>query len=238
MSKISLNNIIISKPKKIDNTYVCNIYYPVKKEYLELSFDNVLLLSVKPLKHRNEFTIDFKNKLYNNFICDLNDFIIQTVKEKSPVWFDNNMNTDLIADYYTNPLIYDKKHGDIIRFKCVGNEDYIKSIINKKINIKLQFNYIRFYRQKFLIECEILTIEENNKYLIADEDTESDYENPEPTIDDINIIKTECLHNVTNYLTELKNKINMLETFQEKLLNTYDIGNIINICDELEKLCE
>ncbi len=163
---ISFDKILILKPRKIDNTYVCPIYYSVKKEHFQMKFTNVIVTSVKPLKHRNEFILDFKNKNYYNFLFDLNAFIVNIVKEKSTIWFNNNMNVDLIDDYYTNPLLYDKNNGDIIRLKCIGEEN-IQENIGKKIDITIQFNQLKFYKQKFLLECEIINYnEENNFYFI------------------------------------------------------------------------
>lgn len=247
---IALDNIIISKPKKIDNTYICPIYYQTKKNKLLITFNNIILLSTKPLQQRNEFFIYIKNKSYNNFIYDLNTLIIDIVKNKSVLWFNNNMNIDLVDDYYTNTLIYDKKYGDVIRLKCIGNEQDINDYIMKKNNITIHINQIRFYKQKFILECEILkceTINYNiNDTLINEDDIlliEDDI--PLPNEDDIYKIKNEYLETINIFLNKIKisfslleSKINNIEKLKFKLINTLDIDNIIKICNDLEKICE
>jgi hypothetical protein len=243
---ISFDKIIISKARKIDNTYICPIYYHVKNEHLQLKFTNVYVISLKPLKQRNEFILDFKNKNYCNFLFDLNAHIINIVKEKSSIWFNNNMNIDLIDDYYSNPLLYDKNNGDIIRLKCIGSEDNLKEKIGHKIDITIQFNQLKFYKQKFLVECEIINYQDVNVNCeIIENEEEYQDEFPEPTADDINIIKNTYIKSTDAYLNNLKiminsfeAKINEIEIIKDQLSNTKNNQNIINMCNDLEKICE
>jgi len=248
---ITFDNIIISKPRKIENTYICPIFYNQKKENLQITFTNMVIIDIKPLKNRNEFVLYCKNKNYNNFLFDLSTFIINQVKEKSVIWFKNDHLIDLIDDYYTSPLLYDKNHGDIIKFKCIGDENYIKDYIGKKTDIDIQFTQLKFYKQKFLLEAEVIKLQEaiNNYDIIEDHDDEDDNdefeESPEPDLEDINYIKKEHIDISDKYLNELKtmlseieSKIKDLENIKIKLLNTNNIENIIPICDDLTKLCE
>jgi hypothetical protein len=248
---ITFDNIIISKPRKIENTYICPIFYNQKKENLQITFTNMVIIDIKPLKNRNEFVLYCKNKNYNNFLFDLSTFIINQVKEKSVIWFKNDHLIDLIDDYYTSPLLYDKNHGDIIKFKCIGDENYIKDYIGKKTDIDIQFTQLKFYKQKFLLEAEVIKLQEAiNKYDILenheDDDENNEFEeSPEPDLEDINYIKKEHIDISDKYLNELKtmlseieSKIKDLENIKIKLLNTNNIENIIPICDDLTKLCE
>jgi len=244
----SFDNIIISKPRKIENTYICPIYYNQIKNKLQITFTNMIILSFKPLKNRNEFVLYCKNKNYNNFLFDFSSFIIEQVKEKSMEWFKNDHLVDLIDDYYTSPLTYDKKHGDIISFKCIGDEEIIKNNIGKKTNIVIQFTQLKFYKQKFLLECEVINLNETNiNYDLIDDENEYNIieEIPEPNIDDINKIKKEYIDNSQKYILELRNmsseiesKIKALEHIKFNLLNTNNIENVIPLCNDLEKLCE
>ena len=246
---ITFDKIIISKPRRIENTYICPIFYNQKKESLQITFTNMVIIEIKPLKNRNEFILYCKNKNYNNFLFDLSTFIINQVKEKSVIWFKNDHLIDLIDDYYTSPLLYDKNHGDIIKFKCIGNENYIKDYIGKKTDINIQFTQLKFYKQKFLLEAEVINLHEviNNCDIIEDEDIDNNQleETPEPDLEDINYIKREYIDISDKYLNELKimlseieSKIIDIENIKLKLLNTNNIKNIIPICDDLIKLCE
>jgi hypothetical protein len=250
LEQTSFDKIIISKPRRIEDTYICTLYYNQKKENLQITFTNMTLISYKPLKDRNEFIIYCKNKNYNNFLFDFSSFIIEQVKEKSFQWFKNDHLIDLIDDYYKSPLIYDKKHGDIICLKCIGDEHLIKENIGKKMDIKIKFTQLKFYKRKFLLECEIIDLKEcNPKYNIEYDiksDTDDAYEEiPEPTLDDINEIKKEYIDISENYINKLKTmmseietKVNTLENIKKDLLNTSNIKNVISLYNELEKLCE
>lgn len=247
---ITFDKIIISKPRRIENTYICPIFYNQKKESLQITFTNMVIIEIKPLKNRNEFILYCKNKNYNNFLFDLSTFIINQVKEKSVIWFKNDHLIDLIDDYYTSPLLYDKDHGDIIKFKCIGDENYIKDYIGKKTDINIQFTQLKFYKQKFLLEAEVISLQDaiNNCDILEDQednDNDDSEEIPEPDLEDINYIKKEHIDISDKYLNELKtmlaeieSKIVALESTKLKLLNTNNIENIIPICDDLTKLCE
>lgn len=81
---IDLQDIIISKPRKSNNSYVCHMYYDTKKNKFTWTLKNAWILSVKPLQQRNESFVYFKCKSANNFMYDLNTYVIDVVKEKKP----------------------------------------------------------------------------------------------------------------------------------------------------------
>lgn len=239
---INVDDIIISKPKKSDNSLLCSIYYNSKKEKPTITMKNMFVIGTKPLSHRNEFFIYIKNHNYNNFIFDLNKYLINIIRDKSTSWFNSNLNADLIEDLYTNTIIYDKHYGDIIRLKCVGEQEHIlEEIKNKHIDINITFNHIRFYKQKFVLECEINTFEISEDIFI----NYYDEEQPSPTYEDIKQIKKEhfkiidiVLDNLKENLHILEHKILITETLKSELFKTTDIENITKLCNELEKLWE
>jgi len=248
-SDILFEKILISKPYRLENSYVCPIYYNHKKDKLHIIFNNLNIIAVKQLKSRNEFVIHCKNKNYNNFIYDYSSFIIDKVKEKSLEWFRNDNILEFIEDYYTNPLLYDKKHGDIIVFKCIGDDNIMLNNIGKTFDIKIEFTNLKFFKKKFLTECKIIEINDTKtKYNLID-DIEDDIisleELPEPDLEDINNIKSEYINKAESYLGKLKDlqseinsKIILLDNLMIKLLDTNNIGTINSICDEFEKILE
>lgn len=239
---INIDDIIISKPKKADNSLLCSIYYKSKKEKPCITMKNMFVIGTKPMSHRNEFFIYFKNHQYNNFIYDLNKFLISIIKDKSSSWFNSNLNADLIEDLYTNTIIYDKHHGDIIRLKCVGEQEHIiEDIKNKHIDINITLNHIRFYKQKFVLECEI------NYFELSEDVFMNHYEEeqPSPTYEDIKQIKDENIKVIDEVLNDLKEKLHSLEqkiliteTLKSELVKTMDIANITKLYNELEKIWE
>lgn len=249
INPINIDDIIISKPKKSENSFVCSVYYKSKSEKPTFLLNNILVIDTKPLAHRNEFFLYIKNRLYNNFMFDLNKYLIDIIKDKSPLWFNNNLNSDLIDDLYTSTLIYDKVYGDIIRIKCIGDQEkIIDEFKNKNIDLNITLNHIRFYKQKFVLECEINSFEPS-QHIFEDIDNHesvilnSEEDLPSPTYEDIKRIKQEKLEIIDQVSEELKDnlrileqKILIIETLRSDLLKTMNIENIATICNDLEKL--
>lgn len=251
LNDINISQIIISRPKKSDTTYVCPIYYENDtRDKLSCVLDNLLLVAIKPLQQRNEFFIYVKNKKINNFIYDLSKHIVEFVKDKSSAWFNNNMNTELIDDYFTNTLVYDKEKGDIIRLKIIGDESVLEDYINKKIKLTLIFDNLRFYRQKFVLESKITDIESVTESFDIkpidnqEESSDDEYEEPSPSKDDIENIRAEILKISTDYIDDLKNKckkievqIAKIEKIRNELVDQKQLNLIVPLCEELESLC-
>lgn len=176
----SVSDIIISKPKKIMNTYVAPMHYKNKKTALNFSVDSALCI---PL---SSDVVLVKNKKLIDFIADLNEHIIGSVKANCVEWFNNNMNLELIEEYYVNPLKYDKVHGFVVKLK------HDEGVIEKgKKNITINVIGIRFLKQKFSIEWSISSIEEPDAQVKFDDDDNdsifsSDLEDvPEPDPEEI-----------------------------------------------------
>lgn len=252
MTDIIVDNILISKPRKSDNSYICPIYYENKNDRLIYTFKNACIINVKALQQRNESFVYIKCKHSTDFMYDLNSFIVNVVKDKSVSWFNNNMNNDLIDDYYSNTLVYDKKYGDVIRLKCIGDDDILTVNTLKKVDISVVFNQLRFYKQKFVLECEFQDIVSVNKCDIRDDLSSEDGDDvsfeedvPLPDFEEIKRIKEECLESTDRCLgilrTEmgiLENKISRMEKLKCDLVENNEIDNIIQICDDLEKIRE
>jgi hypothetical protein len=236
-----VKDLIIAKPRKCESTYTCQIYDSEKPNKFVQDFRSAVVLSTKPLQNRNEFLLYLKCKKANDFICDLNAQILQVVKENSPVWFNNNMNTDLVDDYYTNTLIYDKKHGDIIKLKIVGDETAVAKFIMKKSDIAISFDNLRFYKQKFVLECSIDSIEFDSALFVndaldesEDEKEEEEEEEPGPNGDDISEIKKESLGKAERCIEHLKSKIEEILDLQSQMKKLTHFGSIVKICQELD----
>ncbi len=242
MDLYDIDDIIISKPKKADNSLLCSIYTKSKKDKPVITLNNLFIIGTKPLLRRDEFFLYLKNKNYNDFMFDLNKHIVSIIREKSNVWFNSNLNTELIDELYTNTLIYDKTHGDIMRLKFVGDQEHqLEELKNKNINITITLNHIRFYKQNFVLECQLNNIELSE--IFHEEVFHSDEDVPSPTYEDIKYIKDENLQIIKRVLEELKensrlleHKILITETLKTELEKTMNIENITNICNELEKV--
>ena len=246
---MNVNHIEFSQPKKIDgNTYVCQLSDKKNsKKPITLSFNDSKVISLK--KNTSDYILTFKNRGMNNFMDDLNSYIIENVKKNYQTWFVSNMNPELIDDYYSTTLAYNKEHGDIIKLRCINLSDTetLESAIEKKqkANITVTFKNLRFYKQKFVLECIVNQCEiHDTKYdLIEDniDDEVSDHEFPEPDPEEIRTIKNNYISKLKNIHDTLENEIANLDQKKMEVLDnisslelTENFFELIKISEEIE----
>ena len=233
----SIDKLIICKPKKSDNnTYICNIWNETIKTPYILDLDHSIIVEKKKIHSLN--FIYLKNKAMYNYFYDLNAKIVEIVKSNCGEWFNNNMNIDLIDDYYTNTLIYDKTYGDIIKLSCINN-DIINE--NTKCNIRLHLQNLRFYKQKFVLECSIEQVETVSEFIEDDFQGDKFFEEdemPQPTNEELESMKNEyiergelIIERHRRDISVMQEKIASIETLIDNLNKIKTIDNILNICN-------
>lgn len=229
-------DLIISKPKKQkDNTYEANIYMDTKKNRLTLNFENAFIVNKKSQEKNNYIFIVCKKA--NKTILEVNGIILDNVKANCKSWFKNELSEDLIEEFFTNNIIWDKQHGQVLRLKCLNDLEDVP--INQMSNINITLTSLRFYKQKFTIEWTINQIELIElKDLENVEDSDSEEDIPAPLVEDIDSIKS-------NYTTLVKKKIEYYNGFirelkskYKELKETFEFPKVCAICDELDKLLE
>ena len=247
---MNVNHIEFSQPKKIDgNTYVCQLSEKKNsKKPIIISFNDSKVISLK--KNTSDYILTFKNRGMNNFMDDLNSYIIENVKKNYQTWFVSNMNPELIDDYYSTTLAYNKEHGDIIKLRCINLSDTetLESAIEKKqkANISIIFKNLRFYKQKFVLECIIDQCEiHDNKYDLIEDNIDDEVldenEFPEPDPEEIRTIKNNYISKLKNIHDTLENEIMILDKKKMEVLDnisslelTENFSELIKISEEIE----
>lgn len=257
---VDINHILLAKPSKSEGTYVSSITYCSKDEPLNIVFENALLINCKQVVKNEEYMMTLKHSKSNNFFYDLNQYIIDVVKEKSKKWFNNNMNTELVEEYYASTLAYDKTHKDVLKLKVVGDnyKELQEKYVGKKVNIEMSFLHLRFYKQKFIIEFDINDISLCDDTNLFDSDGEydgefeDDEEVPTPFKEDIEDIKKSTIVICSKKLQELKNEKDELEhklseantsietisRLLDEMENQKEYNKIVRFCNDLQSLCE
>ena len=226
-----ITQLLIAKPKKVDNTFVCNI----KQPFL-LSLNGSQVVHIKENSDNSQF-IFLKNKSMYSYMYDLNVSIIDTVKQNCGTWFNTNMNPDLIDDYYTTTIVYDKTHGDLIKLKVTGNTLFPKEVINTKLNISLIANNIRFYKQKFVLEtvidkyetgCDIIDFSdaESDVELVSDEDE------PYPSEAEIEEMRNDIISKCQVEIDKLQQQLNYYSTVKQNICDAKESDQVIQIYDK------
>jgi hypothetical protein len=228
---IDIENIIISKPKKNETTYICPIFYKSLQQELKLNLEKALIVSIKPLQTRNENMITLKSNAALKFFIDLNFHILDIVKQKTKTWFKNNLSLDMVEDYFINLVGYDKNYGDVIKLKIIGDDEQLKAYLAQNVDLKLTALNIRFYKQKFIVEFKVDNVilsKSTPAFKEVTEDLEmSEEDEPFPSCDIILNMKDEYLK-----------KLSKLVRFEKQLLNTSDLETILKICDQVKEEME
>lgn len=218
--------MIINKPKKSDqNSYICTISTDEKKTY-SIQLDNCHIVDIN-----DQYIYIKTTKSDLNTFYDINSNIIQIVKDNCTSWFNNNMNMNLVEEYFINTLVYKKNIGDLLKIKLIPESD-LNLDINSDYSMRLTLKHLRFYKQKFVIEFTIKSIKSVNNTLEIVDDSASEYsDTPEPNESDIEYIRNECL-------TKLDNKIDYYNTLKNTLVNSKIPINTLNIIDNISSALE
>lgn len=191
----AVTELHIARPKKSDGTFVCAIKSPF---LLELQGT---LVHTKDTNDGAQFAFFKCSKAHPyDHVYDLNSEIISQVKNNCSTWFNTNMNPELIDDYYTSTLIYDKTHGDLIKLKVLGEELFPSELLGSNLNVKLDAKQLRFYKQKFVLETAIDSYEVANDVI---EFSEEDDEDPYPSPMELKEMKSELLAYYDHELDEV-----------------------------------
>lgn len=226
-----VHDMIICKPRRSDNnTYVCPIWNEKIRKPFTIELNKSIIIEKK--KQNGQYFLYIKNNSICDLFYDLNVKIIDIVKENCTEWFNNNMNVELIDDYYTNTLIYDKKHGDLIKLKCVNEQD--NTLESLKCNLVITLEQLRFYKQKFVLECNIDSFDTICEFTDETDMIQED-EIPLPTDEEIEMIKSEYNEKLTKRIMELKTNLESTEIMLKTLNET---KNVLKYCEDLDFLCE
>ena len=208
-----VNTLHIERPKKSEaNTFVC----PIKNFSIDLT--GAQLVGTKAPY------VFLKHKAMHNYMYDLNNKIIQIVKENCGVWFNTNMNPELIEDYYTNTLIYDKNHGDLIKLKLV--KDLPAEVLNQTLSLQLTATNLRFFKQKFVLECDVTDFSVMQTCDIIDFSSDDEYFEEDPLIPDSELaaMKTEVLDNLSQIISRVQPILDSMKNAesQEEIIRAYN----------------
>lgn len=219
----SIDKIKCTKPKKVENTYVCQIQSTAGAgtNKLVIPFNNSKIIQIKHAFQPGDYMIYIKNKQMRDYLYDLNTYIVDYTRKHCSEWFGNNMNPELLEDYFSNPLVYVKNHGDIIKLKCI-NSPNINDLVDKVADLEICITNLRFYKQKFMYECKVLSATASYadiKTVALTDDFDDEEDLPEPSEDEINILRED-------YYDILGKKLQVLQmskaTLEEDLANVVD----------------
>lgn len=206
----SVSDISIRKPEKDGSTYFATFAYNKHRNSpVKIQLDTVICVKSKD-------NIYVRNKEFTDYMIDLNEHIIEIVKQKWPAWFKNNLNKEFIEESYVNPLRYDKRYGNLVKLgQCDVEEG--------KFDIKLEVTGLRFQKQKFNIVWSIkeITAAQDVEFTFADESDNEiiDDDLPEPIPEDVEDAKEKYTLHINDLLERYTEEYDRLKSIIDKLSN-------------------
>lgn len=229
---MDLTELLVGKPiKSENNTYVCPIYYETRRQAFVMKLPSSVILDKKHYNGQNFLLI--KNSAYLEYFADLNDKIIDIVKQNCAVWFNNNMSLDLVDDYFVRSVVWDKKHGDVLKIKYTNLEEFDTKV---KCDLVMTLTNMRFYKQKFLLEFSVDKVDVISDFVGIDDNAEEVEDLEEiaaPTAWDIDLIKSKGLGMLEERLQNLEKQLETAKNQWIKLKNAKDAELILKLQEEL-----
>jgi hypothetical protein len=248
-----IDNLVIQKAKKKEGFYICPIGCNTMKYPFSLYFDKVTILQLR----ETSGSLVFKCKPMCKYMDELNDRIIDIVRENSGSWFNTSIDEDFIEEYYISTLQYDKKRGETIRLKVKNIDELDQEVLETNGTLHVTFKNLKFYKQKFFPEFEFVSFNplldtsthDENMFSLNDEDWDEDVDDdevPKPTFDEVQLMKQETISSLTNKHMNLMDLINstnarclVLDNAIEQLKSCKDLNTIIQMCETYQNLiCE
>lgn len=224
----------IEKPKKNANgTYEGLIYANNKKQPVNLSISNAKVVHTK--LHNEDWYLYIQHPSVAKEVSLINSEVIQNVKDNCSTWFRNALTDDLIEDYFTSNIVFDKDLGQVIKFKCLNDISDLES--NTFVNLEMALKKIRFFKQKFIIEWDIEEIEVIDPYAIIDLDDAEELEDiPMPMADEIESMKQASMEQLETRTRELNIEIDLLRNMMSRLKSVTSMKDMMCLQDELDKI--
>lgn len=236
----AIDTIVIGKARKNEGFYICNVTTSDKSPFV-VTIDKAQVLTIKETSN----TVILKSKCCVRYMDDLNDKIIDIVKQNSSNWFSTSIDNELIDEYYISTLQYDKKRGETIRIKVRNIDEIMDKQISGHVTLVLVLKYLKFYKQKFFAEFNIESVETTElcNDVFLDDDCEDDQEYALPSYEEVQAIRMDCLqklyssrNKILEQMEKCQTQSQILDDAIENLEMCTDINQITELCEEYQMM--
>lgn len=237
VSSLELEKLLISKPKKTDDSLFGKISYD--QHQLNVHFYNSVVVKHKRIKHLTKFYTVLILKVPKKqckAMVDFDNHCIEQVKSNIGGWFSKALDENVIEEYYTSSVILSKNDGPLIKIKVQGCDDLLEST---KYDLVISLKGLRFYKQRFIPEWEIVNLKQVEDDFInsIQSDEENTWEDelvednvvPEPDEETLNQISEAILNKLNDNINTVLHKQRRYEQKIESTKQTISYFNdIIN----------
>jgi hypothetical protein len=226
--------IQINKPKKTEDSLFGKISYD--DTTLNLHLSNIEVVNHKKIKHLTKYYTVLFVKVKKPMclrILELDNHCIQQVKDHISSWFSKALDENVIEEYYTSSIHLSKMNEYIFKLKLQGSDDIME---NGKYDMVITLKGLRFYKQRFIPEWELVTIQPvENDFLNSIDTDDENWEDelieenviPEPDYEELALIKDNLERKIELKRAEIEGNYNRihadLELVGDKLRNIDDL---------------
>lgn len=255
-----LNSITYSKPVKTDTGYYqSSAYILINDIKTPIQLRLSCLTTTTGIMHKTnsnyiEFVFDKTSADLYTFLINLDKHNIKTAFENSSEWFNNKFPLDIIADFYKSNIKLPRQSAPpTIKIKLAQLQELEKRMItidnieDKKLDILLQFNGLRFLRQQFTIEWDLLQlaiadIPKTDELAIVNQLTDNvvDEEIPDKLLASISLsdstsktIEPPVIYTINNNAGDDVEQKDLVRKTQRRARNREKHNTILNIKKEL-----
>jgi hypothetical protein len=243
MKDLNTSSVTISKPKKIDSSLFAKVKYNNNKLFAYIYNANIV---------HHTFLAGYQYSIVHAMVAkdvtakfvELDAHIMGNVINNAQVWFNKGLEAGVIEEYYTPTVGLVNKVGPGIKIRVQSGID---QLAKGCYDLLLHFKGIRFYKQRFVPEWELVAanmLEDNflNQEIVDDED--DDEFGIAPCAEDLTAIVQDLQQQATTIASslsakkrEIKKKLAMVAKVQNAL-NGADIVHT-EVLDQIhEKLLE
>jgi hypothetical protein len=227
IQSLKVDNLLICKPKKTDDSLFGKMTY--RDKYLHLHLYNINVVKHKQIKHLSKiYTVLFIKvpKIVCKKFIDFDNHCIDNVKTNIGGWFSKALDENVIEEYYTSSIFLSKNDGFLLKLKLQGTDENL--LENTKYDIIVALKGLRFYKQRFIPEWELINMKtvdddflnslQNDEDDIWIDDLDSDEPIlPEPDQEQIQLIFEDLKTKIDDKLDVVNNKVEKYNALLEEL---------------------
>lgn len=182
--------VSISKPKKLDNSLFAKAKYNNARLYAYVYRTNVVMHKFPSGYGYSVLHVRAPPNVVGKF-ADLDAHIVNSVIANTHVWFHKGMDPGVIDEYYSPSVTVSGGSGTLIKIKLQCNMD---PLIEGCYDLLLALKGVRFFKQRFVPEWELVAANMVDDCFLEGDDDESEGKGVESGCDEDDIVPWEELH--------------------------------------------
>lgn len=248
LCEMDLDRISLIKPKRTGDSLFGKILY-MGKEF------NVLIYNAVVIKHKRVKQADttysvlllkMPRRVSKHWLL-FDKHCVESVKANMGSWFTKALDENVIEEYYTSSVALNDDGSYIVKLKLQGDETLLSP---GKFNIKIALKGLRFYKQRFIAEWNILSSKSVDADFLnsieSDEEVweETEPEEIQPSQEELDAITADLSERIAKLEFDIKSAIDPLHKRLVSLaglknnleLGGNDLKALDQITEELEHL--